>query len=76
MTDNGEHQRTIVHIEAEMGSSIFDVHMENCDPAQLFAIAGIIETNARVALAGQMAEQEARHRRGSPLVSLEGGVLS
>lgn len=50
-------ENTIIHIEAEPGSSMLDVTIQNADAAQLFAAAGIIHSNAQVALAAQMQEQ-------------------
>lgn len=61
MTKEGARdERTTVHIEADAGSSLFSIEIKNADAAQLFAIAGIIHANANVALAAQMASQEAR----------------
>lgn len=50
----------IVHVEGDLGSSTFDITIENADAAQLFAIAGIIHSNAQVALAAQMQQQMSR----------------
>lgn len=63
MSDNDE--RTSIVIEAELGSSLLQLTITNANAAQLFAAAGILEANARVALAGEMSFQEAQ--RHSPI---------
>lgn len=63
ISDDDRSSRTIIIIDGEMGSSILDIEIVNANAAQLFAAAGILEANARVALAGQMAQQEAEFRR-------------
>jgi len=64
--------RTLIIIEGDGGSSFLDIHIQNADPVQLFAAAGIIDANARIGLAGQMAHAAMQER--SPLVSVKGSL--
>ncbi len=59
MTDDTE--RVSIVIDAELGSSLLNITITNADAAQLFAAASILEANARVALAGQMAHAAAQN---------------
>lgn len=61
-------QQTIIHIEADAGSSILDIHIENADAAQLFAAAEILRVNGNMALAGQMAHAQAQMNGGKPRI--------
>lgn len=71
MTQEKDEPRMIVHVEGELGSSTFDIAIQNADAAQLFAIAGIIHSNAQIALAAQM-QQSAR---GQKHIVVPGGRL-
>lgn len=58
--DNQEEQPTpkaVIHLEADLGSSIFDIHIENCDPIQLLGCAEMLHAQGMMALAGQQAAQ-------------------
>lgn len=41
--DENETPRTIIHLEADLGSSSFAVATENCDPVQLFGAGKLLE---------------------------------
>jgi len=43
--------RTIIHIEAEIGSSLFDFRIENADAIQLLGVAEALHAHGNVALA-------------------------
>jgi hypothetical protein len=51
-----------VHAEADLGSSMIDLRIENADAAQLYALAEMIRMNATAAFAAQMAQSHAEAR--------------
>ncbi len=64
-----ETPRTIIHIEAEVGSSIFDFHIENADPIQILGVAEALHAHGNVALAQMTAET-----RRSPIDVVRGAM--
>jgi hypothetical protein len=59
--------RTVIHIEAAIGSSIFDFHIENADAIQLLGVAEALHAHGNVALA-QMTSTTKR----SPIEAIRG----
>ena len=74
MDDNGEaipaqEPRSVIHLEAEVGSSKFEISTNNCDPLQLFGAAKVLEMlgmelfadiRAQQIMAGQAANRAER----------------
>jgi len=63
--------RAIVHAEADIGSSMFNLETVNCDGLQLLGLAEVIRAHGMAALAMDM--QAASHRR-SPIDVVRGKV--
>lgn len=57
-------QRALVHAEAEIGSSHFDFHIENCDGLQLLGLAEVIHAQGLMALAADMQTASRQARNG------------
>lgn len=55
--DKKRAEKMVVHAEADMGSSLINLTIENADAAQLFALAEMIRTNGQIALAQQMTHE-------------------
>lgn len=75
--NNGEKNtpvRMIVHCEAELGSSLLDLNIENADAAQLYALAEMLRMNGNAAFAAQMAQSQHASSRPSPIVPIHGRI--
>lgn len=66
-------EKMTVHAEAELGSSMINLHIENADAAQLFAVAEMLHMNATAAFAAQIAQSHAESRP-SPIVPVHGRI--
>lgn len=63
--ENAEEElcRSVIHLEADCGSSLFDVHIENCDATQLLGMAELLHAQGMMALAAQQAQSQAESKR-------------
>lgn len=66
--------RMTIRAEADLGSSLIDLRIENADASQLFAVAGMIHANAMAALAGQMAQNAHAESKPSPIIPIHGRI--
>lgn len=76
MSEAPEHidqPKSIIHAEAQIGSSIFNITTENCDAIQLLGIAEAIHGYGMAALAADMG---AATKVRSPIEAVRGSVRS
>ena len=60
-TSSMPNPRTILHAEAELGSSVFDIRTENCDAVQLLGMAEVLHALGMQALAANQTQQMSQH---------------
>jgi hypothetical protein len=66
-------ERAIIHAEADVGSSIFDLRTENCDAIQLLGLAEALHAHGMAALAADM-QQSATVARRSAIEVVRGAI--
>lgn len=64
--------RSVVHLEAPIGSSTFDIFTENMDAIQLLGCAEMLHSLGMMALAADHASQMTQHDK--PQINHHGGL--